>query len=218
MIKSAENLAFLIADKKLYYSNYSPKSYEPRSAVTELIQGIYELDAQWGREILRNRIFTTYQPSEMCLNMVKVAAKRVTRVSTLPHPRGLEFMQVSFNITFDEKPRLQSENRFENARDVRATLQDENGNILEEALNDNAQNKTLHAEVKLVQKYFARTGKALPPHSTIHTSLKPCRMCAAMIWHACEKPKSLKVKYDEFDPGRFAQNTVLDQHGLLISL
>lgn len=59
-----------------------------------LIQGVWERDPGQARRILRKRILaTTRDPSEMCLGMVKVAAKRLDLgVSAEPCP-GLETIE-----------------------------------------------------------------------------------------------------------------------------
>lgn len=82
-------------------------------------------------------------------------------------------------------------------------------NILEVAVNTNAINKTLHAEVNLIQNFYERTGQPLPPYTTFYTSLKPCRMCATLIWQCTSDLSSLQVIYAEDDPGTHAQNTIL---------
>jgi len=41
-------------------------------------------------------------------------------------------------------------------------------------------------------------------------TLKPCKMCAGLLWDATEDPLGLQVVYAEEDPGRSARETVLD--------
>jgi cytidine deaminase len=95
-----------------------------------------------------------------------------------------------------------------------------NGQVLSWAVNSNYKNKTLHAEVVAIQKYFSETGKKLPTGSVIYTSLKPCRMCAGMLTQLAEDPDQLKAIYFQDDPGPLAKNTELEkrqrlQHYLL---
>jgi len=60
------------------------------SAITRLIQGIYEREPESARRILRLRIHATAsQPTEMCLGMVRVAAKRL-KSGVLPSEYALE--------------------------------------------------------------------------------------------------------------------------------
>lgn len=96
------------------------------------------------------------------------------------------------------------------SRPVAAVLMSARGEVLGRAWNTNASNRTLHAELSLVQDFFRRTGGLLPPGSAIHATLKPCKMCAAMIWHCAEDVSSLRVFFDQDDPGPNAKATVLD--------
>jgi tRNA(Arg) A34 adenosine deaminase TadA len=86
--------------------------------------------------------------------------------------------------------------------------------LLASAVNQNARNRTLHAEVNLIQNLYRRTGHLIPPHSYVLSSLKPCRMCAALIWQSAERIETLQILYGENDPGPHAQNTTLDPHTL----
>lgn len=74
-------------------------------------------------------------------------------------------------------------------------------------------NKTLHAEVELVQRLF-REGFRPQPNQTYHlwVSLKPCRMCAGLIAHVFGK--QIQVHFRDLDPGRLAQGTALEALGI----
>ncbi len=82
------------------------------------------------------------------------------------------------------------------------------------ACNQNSKNRTLHAEVNLIQNWFRTTQKPLPIDSVILTSLKPCRMCAALIWQSSMNRRALRVYYAENDPGKNAQKTALEPNTL----
>ncbi len=82
------------------------------------------------------------------------------------------------------------------------------------ACNQNSKNRTLHAEVNLIQNWYRTTQKPLPKDSVILTSLKPCRMCAALIWQSSMNRKALRVYYAENDPGKNAQDTALEPNTL----
>lgn len=86
-----------------------------------------------------------------------------------------------------------------------------NGKLLTWAINNNSKNKTLHAEVSALMKYFETFGKKLPSHSKIYASMKPCRMCAGMIVDMSDDPDSIEVIYFQDDPGPLAQNTELEK-------
>lgn len=103
-------------------------------------------------------------------------------------------------------------------RAISALLTDQNGNILEAATNQNFKNKTLHAELLLIQNYFRRTGKKLPKNTCLYVSLKPCVMCASAIIAYSEAPESLKVYYLNDDPGTKAKNSELEIANLLFKL
>lgn len=207
------------------------------SAITRLIQGIYERDPAQARRILRHRIRATVEePTEMCWGMVRVAAKRLDRgVREEEHPLapGQELIEVGCSGpgpgTFGDGTEFSAEAvdpmsiakelatrvslhelRHQSDRKIAALLLSEEGRILAWAINSSARNKTLHAEVSLVQSYCRRTGELLPAGSRIYTTLKSCKMCAGMIWSAAREPLSLRVYFDQDDPGPKARATVLN--------
>lgn len=96
-------------------------------------------------------------------------------------------------------------------RSIAVIITDKDLNLLSWSANSNFKNKTLHAEVRAVQDYFQKTQMLLPAEAKVFVTLKPCRMCAAMIGENSEEPDSLQVKYLENDPGSLAQNTFLDK-------
>ena len=98
-------------------------------------------------------------------------------------------------------------------REIAAILCDASGCILSWGVNSNAKNKTLHAEVMMIQDYYQRFQKPLPEGSRLYLSLKPCLMCAAMISYLA--PKSCDVFYFADDPGPLAKNTELEKRHLL---
>lgn len=99
-------------------------------------------------------------------------------------------------------------------RPVAAVLVSKTGELLEWALNTNAVNKTLHAELNLVQSFYRKFKTKLPAGSKLFTTLKPCKMCAAMLFDAAEDMRNFKVAleviYGEDDPGPNARNTALE--------
>jgi Bd3614-like deaminase len=96
-------------------------------------------------------------------------------------------------------------------RSVVALLVSGRGDLLEWSINQAALNKTLHAELNLIQKYFRRTGRKIPALSQIFVSLKPCRMCASLLKDACEDFSSNQFWYWHEDPGSMARDTELDR-------
>lgn len=89
-------------------------------------------------------------------------------------------------------------------RQVAAILTNEDGEILHHTVHGGWLNKTLHAEVRLMQEYFKKTGSALPTGSKIYVSLKPCLMCFHMIRHMA-KDSDVKIYFLRDDPGRQAR-------------
>ncbi len=203
------------------------------SAVTRLIQGIYDREPGSARGILRHRILATAaQPSEMCWGMVKLAAKRmkcgVSESALAPGRELIELGPVALapGICGEAIARIAGESpmalarrlaasirlkgsRWASDRPIAAVLESAEGAILGWAVNSSASNKTLHAEVNLIQSYCRKHGK-LPRGSRIHVTLKSCKMCAGMIWSAAEDPLSIRVFFDQDDPGPKARRTVLN--------
>ncbi len=95
-------------------------------------------------------------------------------------------------------------------RAVGAVLVDADGRVLAQAANSNSSNKTLHAEVKLVQAFIRKHGGAIPDGARIFTTLKPCKMCAGMIWNCAENTSQIRVFYRDFDPGSLGRVTILN--------
>lgn len=89
-------------------------------------------------------------------------------------------------------------------RQVAAILTDKDGRVLHHTVHGGWLNKTLHAEVRLIQEYFRNTGSALPTKSKIYVSLKPCLMCFHMIRHMA-KDSDVEIYFLRDDPGRQAR-------------
>ncbi len=181
---------------------------------------------------------TANQLSEMDFGMIKVAAKRVQLGCGLAEfeaglgemrPKAF-FARSQQNVKiFDptEDPlRFDSDQeamvyalrlaqgiqtheiRYKSYRPIAAILVSPEGRLCAAAANTSVPNRTQHAEVNLVQGYCSYSERNLPLGSKIYTTLKPCKMCAGMIWSASESPLDLTVFYLENDPGPYAQQTV----------
>ena len=81
------------------------------------------------------------------------------------------------------------------------------------ALNQNVTNRTLHAEMILIQNWWRIQQCPLPRNTKLYVTLQCCRMCAAAILHATENPSDIEVIYGEEDPGPMAKNTQLQTYG-----
>ena len=95
-------------------------------------------------------------------------------------------------------------------RAVGAVLVSAEGKILAQSVNQNAKNRTFHAEVTLIQSYWARYRQPFPCGTTLYVTLKPCKMCSAMIVRMAKDMRNFKVIYREDDPGPHARHTLLD--------
>jgi tRNA(Arg) A34 adenosine deaminase TadA len=96
-------------------------------------------------------------------------------------------------------------------RDIAAILVSAEGELLSYGLNSNSKNKTLHAEVNLIQRYFKDHHQALPAGAVLISTHKPCKMCAGMIYDACLEPQGLQVYYGVEEEGGLSRTTVLDR-------
>lgn len=203
------------------------------TAITRLIQGIYELDPRMARKILRNRIYATASATSFCRAMVKVAAKRLTDntaplteteraraivvdfKSELNHEifdtrfRSTEEVMVDLNERLNSRKVTSKANRYENDRAVAAALFSTSERPLV-AFNTNAKNRTLHAEMNLVQSILLERGSPYCEPISVLVTLKPCKMCAEALTLLVENPKDLRVVYLEEDPGPNARYSRTD--------
>lgn len=99
-------------------------------------------------------------------------------------------------------------------RDIAALLVDASGRLLGFGLNSNSKNKTLHAEVNLLQRLYCETRAPIPAGAKLFSTHKPCKMCAGMIYHWSEDPHSLEVLYLKEETGGLSRQTVLDREGI----
>jgi len=242
--RESSPFSFLYFENTVFYHQYSRSVYEPSSSILRLIQGIYEIAPQKARQILRSRIYSNENPTELCYGAVKVSAKRLTASldfrthvdsNLRPVPEDLKWVEVDQKTERPFPPFCETAHsetdflklagdlaetipqhwpqdapRYLRDRQIAAILVSEKNEVLSCAINTNALNRTLHAELNLVQEHFYRTGKPIPRGSKIFVTLKPCKMCAGAIWVSSKDPFSTQVFYSEFDPGRNARWTVLD--------
>jgi tRNA(Arg) A34 adenosine deaminase TadA len=214
-------------------------AHAPFSAVTDLIQIMWQTHGKDALRMVREPIFHLGELNEMEQGMITVAAKRSRRLTgtTEALMAGLKqnklvdltgqnkLLPLSFESpkqkhnpesamkiaekiaqlanTTDRDLKMAERNRA-----IGAVLLDQNGEVLGVGANNAGSDRTRHAEVNLVQNYFDRTKKPIPKGATIVTTLKSCKMCAGMIWHAAEDPLAIQVVYKENDPGPHASITV----------
>ncbi|WP_413558918.1 Bd3614 family nucleic acid deaminase [Bdellovibrio sp. HCB209] len=99
-------------------------------------------------------------------------------------------------------------------RDIAAILISAEGELLGYGVNSNSKNKTLHAEVNLIQRLFKENSQKIPAGATLYSTHKPCKMCAGMIYDWSENPTSVRVFYSVDEIGGLSKQTILDRHGL----
>ena len=75
--------------------------------------------------------------------------------------------------------------------------------------NSNGVARIRHAEVNLVHTLCAMQSEVRVPIDSVVVSLKPCKMCSALLESFL--PAHCKVLYLEDDPGPLAQNTALEK-------
>ena len=122
--------------------------------------------------------------------------------------------------------------RHERDRSVVAMLVHPDGTLLDAAVNTNAENRCLHAEVNLLARWLPGFGaeeaeangdgdepprRLFPRGSRMLVTLQCCRMCAALACAASDAVGGeglAEVVYDEPDDGRYADATELQARGL----
>lgn len=216
--------AFVAHQNQLYFSAATDHP------VGALIEGIWTLDPAQARAITRNRIFTGQALSPLCDGMLRVAGKRASVLDHSEFERQWMDAQNGKNkievrpqdlstpcpVEIDDRSYSQNEALVvaqqiaEHSKlKIGAALLDEAGRIVSWGWNEHFPNKIIHAEVMLVKNYHSQFKKKIPPGHTLVSTLQPCAMCAGYLHGHCENFSSLKITYEEEDPGPNAQNSIL---------
>lgn len=191
--------------------------------VGTLIEGIWNHSPHQARAITRNRIFTDQKLTPLCEGMLKVAAKRYSRVEEIDYKRILAEWKTNKNCIEIEavKPILKPlPFSFETCTveqvaalsnlKIGAILLDTEKKVVSWGWNDHYPNKTMHAEIMLIKNFISRTGlEKIPAGYTLICSLQPCAMCAGYLYEYSKEFKSLSIHYQKEDLGPFAQNSLL---------
>jgi deoxycytidylate deaminase len=231
--------ASLLLHKNIYYFS---RSQDPQSSLWHLIQGIWQEYSPEARAILRERIYTTEKLSPLNHGIIKIAAKRVAaaqnpdeiekilanaknkiqiQFTNCYQPPSEYRKQLNQKLTQEEIIQLlknlaaiapKTEHRHQQARAVGAIILDKNNTVLALAHNTNHQNKTLHAEVNLLQAWPRAHNQPLPDGSRIITSLEPCKMCAGLIHSRTENLKNFRLEFLENDHGPATRQNWLTTH------
>lgn len=94
-------------------------------------------------------------------------------------------------------------------RRVGAALVGPDGELLAASANTNGANRTLHAELNALLGLWLGARARLPRGARLYATLRPCKMCAGLLWELSEEPGTVAVYFAEDDPGTGARNTVL---------
>lgn len=238
------DLAFVLSDQKIYYARFPQGQMAPSSAVVKLLQNIFEMKQDLSFFVLRNKIYTTAQPSERDRGMVKVLAKKVQfGVQACDFSwkgEGFKLIPVAADeeIVFstlerkcfkaEDDAKFLSQDQIESELIVRI-LSQERGSVLHDydrpiaaalvdsqsrpilwALNSNRKNKSLHAEINLLQTFYDLKKGKVPLGYSIFVTHKPCKMCAGMIVDFCEAGEKAAVHYLNEVTGSLSRWTALD--------
>ena len=206
--------------------------------VTALIEGIWLAHPEKARALLRERIYTDLALTPADEGSVKVAAKRITQESPLHFqshylaasaeiPKRMVRASVDSNfsdpkqlrrtLSIDTVANLLDElnsqihvrkRSYHSARLISAVLVNPEYQILAYAWNQTETFKHQHAEQQLVRSWVIREQAFIPPHSKLYVSLRPCAMCAGILYSTCESPETLETYFLTDDPGPKAKNSV----------
>lgn len=216
--------AWLEWNGQLMFAEYRRAAFEPHSAVTVLINGIWRLFPDLAHFMLRSRIFMNYEPTELCRGMIIVCAKRYTRLPAVP-------LSVEQRIKSGDKNSIRISNSAQVAashssvdasgglalqhRSVEAWLLDSEGRLVASGVNTAGRNRTCHAEMNLLRSWWKRTQRALPADGRLICTLEPCPMCAGAIVQCLESQARFKIEFLDPDPGSAIRRSVLRNSPIL---
>ncbi|MFL5813691.1 MAG: Bd3614 family nucleic acid deaminase [Bdellovibrionia bacterium] len=123
-------------------------------------------------------------------------------------PTDAEWIELAQNLARKTVQKDSKSPRYASDRPIAALLVSGENALLGAAINTNAKNRTLHAEMNLIANL---ADQKIPPGARLFTTLKPCKMCAGMIHDSATDLASLRVIFAEDDPGTHGRNTALDR-------
>lgn len=133
-----------------------------------------------------------------------------------PIARSEEASSASLRVEGSSGPGLARDDRMQadlprHARDrlVGAALVGPGGELLAASANSNGANRTRHAELNALLGLWHATRTKLAPGTRLYATLRPCAMCAGLLWELSAVPGTVRVYYAHEDPGSAARNTVL---------
>lgn len=206
------------------------------SPLFKLIEFTYKNHPDIALFILRQRITLSYSPSNFEIALIKVAAKRYSvsealdaksnsKINNLRTKNvslkntGLKNIRFKTQLTNKEAMDLaiqcsrkskQRDERFRSDRQVGAVLLDSQNRLLSTGYNKASVAKFHHAEFNCVRSFWNRTKTFIPVGAKLFVTLKPCKMCAALLFDCSQAPETLQIYYLNNDPGPFAKDTLLE--------
>lgn len=196
------------------------------AALTEMCKGMIKVVAKRVTEqlapldhkLILDVNFNEIAASEICASVKylnqenALSLSEIHRVAAeIPFKNPVEYMK--FALRLSQKIQ-RGKILHDHDRAIAAILVNSEGEILSYGLNSNSKNKTLHAEVNLLQRYYREEKKQIPTGAALYSTHKPCKMCAGMIYHWCEDPQAVNSYYCVEEKGGLSKSTVLDQYQL----
>lgn len=189
------SIAYLTHEQTTYFAEGKSET-SLDTPVFKLIDGIYFHKPDQARNIIRNRIYYQDELSVSDQETIRVCAKRSTRIDQLPDlTHAIDLSHLNTPVQPTEKD-----------REVSCLLHTRDGKVLFLAVNTNSLIRTRHAEINLLLQLGSQ--KITEP-TVFMSSLKPCAMCAAHLWMNRERLNLQKVIYQQDDPGKLGQDTIL---------
>lgn len=204
-----EDIAWIRTDDGFAISRWARAVQAPSSPVISLVQGLWDRLGPETLRVVRRPIFVSRRPWELELDFVKVAAKSL-RMADPAELRDPDAVIRDFS-PMEAGAALPAYRREADEYQVRAILFDEKGRNRLEARRQAAWNRTLHAEILLVQDWYRLSGRRIPAGWRVHVTHKPCRMCASMLLYWSEEPEKVDVTFESFVGGCRSRRTALDR-------
>lgn len=232
----SEQVAWIRTPEKLYYARCRKPAPAPTSAAIKLLQGIFDLHRDHSFFILRARIGLSYLPERQDLGMIKLLAKRYetalipddlahgTEIGTpedpyypttsrryfIAHEPGRQINAPAETLKSYEEQIPLGAIPHDSPRRIAAFALDGEGRLLRATAHSGVVNKSLHAEVCLIQDLHRGGLARFPADGTIVVSMKPCRMCAAMIADFLPEDFRGRILYRDSHDGSRTRGSVLE--------